>query len=109
MTHWVKTDCSGSDHCGGTGLILGLSQWVKGSGVATVLGLKPMSWDIKQNTWMIFFPLFSLFFWNFCYDVGTSGLVHSFPSFLSFFTAALAASESSQARAYITATATQDP
>ena len=30
-----ESDCSSSGHCGGKGSILGLMQWVRGSGVAT--------------------------------------------------------------------------
>ena len=33
-----ESDCSGSGHCGGTGLILGLAQWVKGSRVGCSCG-----------------------------------------------------------------------
>ena len=35
MVQWWESNCSGSGHCRGLGLIPGLAQWVKGSGVAT--------------------------------------------------------------------------
>lgn len=38
---WARTlDCSGSGGCGGTGLIPGPAQWVKGSGAAAAATLQ---------------------------------------------------------------------
>ena len=44
MVQWVKnlTVEAGLGHCGDTGLILGLTQWVKGSGIAAVARIQ--SW-----------------------------------------------------------------
>ena len=38
MVQWVKNfDCCGLGHCGGVGLIPGLEEWIKGSGISAAV------------------------------------------------------------------------
>ena len=38
MVQWVKNfECCGLGHCGGVGLIPGLEEWIKGSGISAAV------------------------------------------------------------------------